>query len=43
MGSFPKEFNETSREPLPFPKALDRMLDEAKDAEGSLTWAAFSP
>ena len=32
MGPFPKEINETSREPFPLPKALDYMLDEGKDS-----------
>ena len=30
MGSLPKEANETSREALPHPKALDQMLYEGK-------------
>ena len=33
MVPFPKEVNETSREPLPSPKAFDRMLDESKGTD----------
>jgi hypothetical protein len=33
MVPFPEEVNETSRKPLPHPKALDHMLDEGKGTD----------
>ena len=33
MGPFPKELNETFREPLPLPKALDHMLNHGKGTD----------
>ena len=33
MEPFPEKVSEASRKPLPAPKALDRMLDDAKDSD----------